>query len=77
MFKKKNEENLFWIIRVRNTSAAKSIMNLSHTLYFIADAKVWFCKYSNDKHTWVTSTLPPPLSSSVKLSWQKPQYTKG
>ena len=37
---RKIEENLFWVIKdINEASATNSIMNLSHTLYVIVDAK--------------------------------------
>ena len=71
---RKIEENLFWVIKdINEASATNSIMNLSHTLYVIVDAKA-LCsiQYSSGnihiKSCWGISVL---------LSWQKPQYPDG
>ena len=64
------EEKMFWFIEAINeTSAANSIMNLSHTLYFIPDVKA-LCSilYSSGniqmKSCWcpVDPPSPPPPS---------------
>ena len=40
VFFEKIEEQLFWVIEAINeASAINSVMNISHTLYVIADAK--------------------------------------
>ena len=75
------EEKLCWVFEARKeASATNSIMNLSHTLYVIADAKA-LCSilYSSGnikiKSCRGQQTLLP--SPSVTLSWQKPQYPEG
>ena len=60
------EKKLFWVFEAINeASATNSIMNLSHTLYVIADAKA-ICSilYSSGniqiKSCWEQRTYPPP-----------------
>ena len=50
---------------INEASARKSIMNFSHTLYAVADAK-GFCSI-------------PYGNTQIKysLSWEKPQYSEG
>ena len=74
------EEKLFWVIEaLSEASTTKSIMNLSHTLLVIADAKAALCSilYSSGniqiKSCWGSSDPSP----SVTLSWQKPHYPEG
>ena len=75
-------KKLFWIIKpINEASATNSIINFSHTLYVITDAKA-LCSilYSSEniqiKSSWGPSDAPPPLPP-VTLSWQKPKYTEG
>ena len=71
------EVKLFSVIEAINeATATKSVMNYSHTFYFIAGAKAFcFILYSSESiqvKIWWVWTL-----SSVTLSWQKPEYLEG
>ena len=80
-FFRKIEEKLFWVIEaISKASATISIMNLSHTLYVIANAKVLYSILYSSGNIQIKScwgTADHPLPSSVTLSWQKPQYPEG
>ena len=63
-FFRRIKEKLFWVIEAINkASATNSLMNLSHTLCVIAEAKA-FCSILY-------------ISEIVQISWQKPQYPEG
>ena len=68
---------------INKANVTNSIMNLSNTLYVIADAKALrFFLYSSGniqtKSCLGSSRLPPPPPPpSVTLSWRKPQYPEG
>ena len=67
-FLRKIKEKLFWVIEAINeTSATNFIVNFSHTLYAVADAKA------------LCSILYGSGNIQIKysLSWQKPQYSEG
>ena len=67
-FFRKCEKKLFWVIEAKNeASATNSIMNFSHTLYAVTDAKA------------LSSILYGFGNIQIKysLSWQKPQYSEG
>ena len=67
-FFRKTEEKLFWVIKAINqASATNSIMNFSHTLYAVADAKA------------LCSILYGFGNIEIKysLTWQKPWYSEG
>ena len=71
------EVKLFSVIEAINeATATNSVMNYSHTFYFIAGAKAFcFILYSSESFQvkiWWVWTL-----SSVTLSWQKPEYLEG
>ena len=58
------KEKLFWVIEAINkASATNYLMNLSHTLCVIAEAKA-FCSILY-------------ISEIVQISWQKRQYPEG
>ena len=68
-------EKLFSVIEAINeTSATNSVMNLSHTLFVIADAK-GLCSilYSSGNIQKNNAGIPPP----VTLSWHEPLYPEG
>ena len=73
-FFRKIEENLSWVIEAINeASATNSIMNLSHTLFVIGDAKAR-CSilYSSGniqiKYSWGRADPLPPHLSYIKLA---------
>ena len=64
-FFRKIEEKLFWVMEAINeASARKSIMNVSLTLYVVADAKGFCCIFYVN------------IQIKYSLSWQKPQYSE-
>ena len=72
------EEKLFWVIEAINeASETNSIMNLSYTLYVIADAKA-LCSilYSSGSIQIIPSPLPPAQLHQVgkKLSIQRVKH---
>ena len=81
-FFRKIEEKLFWVIEAINeASATNFIMNLSHTVYVIADAKalrsVLYSFGNIQIKTCWRPVEPPPPPPPVTLSWRKPQYPEG
>ena len=74
-FFRKIEENLSWVIEAINeASATNSIMNLSHTLFVIADAKALCSILYSSENIQIKSCWGPADLSSVSLNCQKPQY---
>ena len=58
-------------------STINSIMNLSHTLYVIDDAKVLCSSLYSSPNIKIKSCWGPEEFTSVTLSWQNPQYPEG
>ena len=72
------EEKYFWVTEAKNeASATNSIMNLNHTLYVIADAKLLCSILCSSGNIQIKSCWGPADLPSVRLSWQKPQYLEG
>ena len=72
------EEKLFWVIEAINEgNATNSIINLSHTLYVIADVKALCSVLYSSGNIQIKSCWGPSDPSSVTLSWQKPQNPEG
>ena len=72
-FFKKIEEKLFWVIEAINeASATNSIINVSHALFVIADAKAlcsFLCSSGNIQIKYFWGSADPPLSLSyIKLA---------
>ena len=77
-FFRKIEEKLFWVIEAINeASATTSIMNLSHILFVIADAKALCSILHSSGNIQIKYCWNPADPSSVPLSWLKPRYPEG